>query len=377
MPSIATSGEVTLRLMAAPTDAGQGGSVSGGRILEWIDKAGFACAAGWSGRYCVTAYVGNIDFHRPVQIGDLVEVSAQLVLTGRSSMTIVVDVSSRNPREGRVEHAFACRMVFVAVDDDGRTVPVPQWDPPGAVLRAAQDEAQRRIGLRERVQALVAAQDWDGESGAHAMTLRFLAAPTDVNWGGKVHGGILMRWLDEAGYVCASSWSRRHVVSRFSGGVSFVRPIRIGDLVEIQARLVRTGRTSMHVALRVLAGNPRAGELVLTTQCTSVYVALDPDGTPTAVPPWTPRTEVDRASQRLAEEFTALRNDPALTAGLLDAPERPPGQSWEARPVSRPVSSWRRHGRRRPSSAPRRVARRPGPAPCRPGRRVRRGTLRR
>ncbi|HOI03251.1 MAG TPA: hotdog domain-containing protein, partial [Dermatophilaceae bacterium] len=92
MPSTATTGQVTLRFLAAPTDAGQGGSVSGGRILEWIDKAGFACAAGWSGRYCVTAYVGNIDFHRPVQVGDLVEVSAQLVLTGRSSMTIVVDV---------------------------------------------------------------------------------------------------------------------------------------------------------------------------------------------------------------------------------------------------------------------------------------------
>jgi acyl-CoA hydrolase len=231
MPSTATTGQVTLRFLAAPTDAGQGGSVSGGRILEWIDKAGFACAAGWSGRYCVTAYVGNIDFHRPVQVGDLVEVSAQLVLTGRSSMTIVVDVSSGNPRGGRVEHAFECRMVFVAVDDDGRTVEVPQWNPPGAVLRAAQAEARRRVQLREQVKALVAAQDWDGETGAHGSTLRFLAAPTDVNWGGKVHGGILMRWLDETGYVCASAWSHTHVVSRFSGGVSFLRPIRIGDLV--------------------------------------------------------------------------------------------------------------------------------------------------
>ena len=145
MPSTATTGQVTLRFLAAPTDAGQGGSVSGGRILEWIDKAGFACAAGWSGRYCVTAYVGNIDFHRPVQVGYLVEVSAQLVLTGRSSMTIVVDVSSGNPRGGQVEHAFECRMVFVAVDDEGRTVDVAQWDPPGAVLRAAQAEARRRI----------------------------------------------------------------------------------------------------------------------------------------------------------------------------------------------------------------------------------------
>ena len=315
MPSTAQTGLVTLRFLAAPTDAGHGGAVSGGRILEWIDKAGFACAAGWSGRYCVTAYVGNIDFHRPVQVGDLVEVCAQLVLTGRSSMTIVVDVSSGNPRGGQVEHAFECRMVFVAVDDDGRTVDVTPWDPPGAVLRAAAAQARRRVGLREQVKALVAAQDWTSPTLAHETTLRFLAAPTDVNWGGKVHGGILMRWLDETGYVCASSWSHTHVVSRFSGGVSFLRPIRIGDLVEIQSRLVHTGRTSMHVALRVLAGSPRTGELEPATQCTSVYVALDADGRPCPVPSWTPTTPVDVEAQRRAMEFMALRADPAFRSG--------------------------------------------------------------
>ncbi|HRW19659.1 MAG TPA: acyl-CoA thioesterase [Dermatophilaceae bacterium] len=311
MPSTATTGHVTLRFMAAPTDAGQGGSVSGGRILEWIDKAGFACAAGWSGRYCVTAYVGNIDFHRPIQVGDLVEVSAQVVLTGRSSMTIVVDVSSGDPRGGVVEHAFACRMVFVAMAE-GAAVPVPQWDPQRAVLLAAKAEAERRIALRAKVIELVSAEDWDGESTAHRESLRMLAAPTDVNWGGKLHGGILMRWIDETGYVCASEWSRAHVVSRFAGGVSFIRPIHIGDLVEIQARLVLTGRTSMHVALRVLAGNPRSGELALATQCTSVYVALDGERRPTPVPAWEPTTAADIASRDRAREFMELRNDPAF-----------------------------------------------------------------
>lgn len=315
MSTTATTGRVTLRLLAAPTDAGQGGTVSAGRILEWIDKAGFACAAGWSGSYCVTAYVGNIDFSRPIQVGDLVEVSAQLVLTGRSSMTIAVDVASGSPRGGRVEHAFQCRMVFVAVDDAGAATTVPPWDPPGSVLRAAQVDAQRRVALREKVMALVAAQDWTGETAAHAETLRFLAAPTDVNWGGKVHGGIVMRWLDETGYTCASGWSRAHVVSRFSGGVSFVRPIRIGDLIEIQSRLVLTGRSSMHVALRVLSGSPRSGELALATQCTSVYVALGPNGRPCEVPAWVPTTAVDIAARDRALEFKALRADPAFRHG--------------------------------------------------------------
>ena len=62
--------ELTLRFLAAPTDvAFLGGSVHGGRVLEWIDKAAYALAVGWSGHYCVTAYVGNIHFARPIDIG--------------------------------------------------------------------------------------------------------------------------------------------------------------------------------------------------------------------------------------------------------------------------------------------------------------------
>src|SRR5687768_14317590 len=64
--------EITLRFLAAPTDAGYSGNVTGGRVLEWIDRGGYACAVGWSGSYCVTAYVGNVKFGRPVTVGDLV-----------------------------------------------------------------------------------------------------------------------------------------------------------------------------------------------------------------------------------------------------------------------------------------------------------------
>ena len=61
---------------------------------------------------------------------------------------------------------------------------------------------------------------------------------------------------------------------------------------------MHTGRTSMHIALRVLAGSPRTGELELATQCTSVYVALDAEGRPDPVPTWSPTTSVDLAAQQ-------------------------------------------------------------------------------
>ena len=64
-------------------------------------------------------------------------------------------------------------------------------------------------------------------------TLRFLAAPSDVNWGGKVHGGTVMRWIDEAAYVCAAGWNRGPTIAVYAGGVRFYRPLLIGSVVEV------------------------------------------------------------------------------------------------------------------------------------------------
>ena len=116
---------IVLRFLAAPMDITYGGTVHGGKLLEWIDKAGYACAVGWSGRYCVTVYVGDVRFTRPVAIGELVEVEAQLVHTGRTSMHILVSVSSADPKTGEFTEATRCLTVFVAVDADGRPAPVP------------------------------------------------------------------------------------------------------------------------------------------------------------------------------------------------------------------------------------------------------------
>ena len=88
--------DVTFRFLAEPTDVNFGGKVHGGAVMKWIDQAGYACAAGWAGRYCVTVYVGGIQFERPIQVGQIVEVHAQIVHTGSTSMHVAVDVAARD-----------------------------------------------------------------------------------------------------------------------------------------------------------------------------------------------------------------------------------------------------------------------------------------
>ena len=87
----------------------------------------------------------------------------------------------------------------------------------------------------------------------HEVNFRFLAQPTDVNFGGKVHGGMVMKWIDQAGYACAVAWSGAYCVTASVSGIQFVKPILIGDLVTVRARLIHTGRSSMHMAVDVLA----------------------------------------------------------------------------------------------------------------------------
>ncbi len=139
------------------------------------------------------------------------------------------------------------------------------------------------------------------------VTFRFLAQPTDVNFGGKVHGGMAMKWIDQAGYACAVGWSGAYCVTVSVSGIQFVAPILIGDLVTVRARLIHTGRSSMHMAVDVLARALRSGEQRLATSCVMVFVALDsPDGHPTQVPVWEPRNEEDQRLQAYAKQLMEL-----------------------------------------------------------------------
>lgn len=132
------------------------------------------------------------------------------------------------------------------------------------------------------------------------ITLRFVAEPADENLYGKVHGGAVMRWIDQAGHACATNWSGKACVTVYVGGIRFYKPIRIGHLVEVRARLIHTGRTSMHIAVDVLSRDLRTHESQAATHCVIVFVALDADGRRVEIPPWRPETEMEKAMENYA-----------------------------------------------------------------------------
>jgi acyl-CoA hydrolase len=155
------------------------------------------------------------------------------------------------------------------------------------------------------------------------LEFRFLAEPTDVNFGGKVHGGTVMKWIDQAGYACAVGWSGRYCVTVAVGGIQFVAPILIGDLVQVRCKLVYTGTSSMHLAVDVLARDLKSLAERLATHCVITFVALDaPDGKPAPVPSWVPVSEEDLALAQYALKVMEVRRRTDQETSVL-RPARP------------------------------------------------------
>lgn len=307
---------IVLRFLAAPADTAAGGaSVAAGSVMEWIDKAGYACAVGWAGGYCVTAYVGNVQHRHPIPPGSLVEVQARIIHTGRSSMHVVVTVSSADIASRSYEPATTCLLVFVAKDADGHPTAVPEWVPRSAADRALNASALERIPARVEIKRRMLEQAYTDATSAARTTLRFLVPPGVVNFGGKAHGGTVMRWIDEAAFACATAWNGLHggsegtAVAVYSGGIHFLQPVRIGDLVDVEARLIHTGERSMHLSIRVESADPRSPrDRALTTQCMSVFVVPGVDGTARPVPQWRPELDEDVRLDEHARDLIERRH---------------------------------------------------------------------
>ena len=139
--------------------------------------------------------------------------------------------------------------------------------------------------------------------------------PTDASSAGFVHGGVVMKLIDEVAGVAAVRHSHSRVVTAGADRLTFLLPIHIGDLVTLRASVNAAWRTSMEVGVRVESENPRTGEEHHTNTAYLTMVAVDEEGRPTAVPslvtasPDERRREAEaqlRRANRLAEREQIL-----------------------------------------------------------------------
>lgn len=124
----------------------------------------------------------------------------------------------------------------------------------------------------------------------HQLSMTVLMTPDMVNFSGKVHGGHILKLLDQVAYACASRYAGCYVVTLSVDRVMFRQPIHVGELVTFLASVNYTGRTSMEVGIKVIAEDIHGNFVRHANSCFFTMVAVNQNSEPVAVPPLQPQT---------------------------------------------------------------------------------------
>lgn len=134
--------------LVLPNDTNQLGNLLGGRLMHWIDIAAAISAQRHCGKVCVTASVDELNFHHAIKLGEVVTLQASVNRAFRTSMEVGVVVTAQGLRGGALRRANNAYLTFVAIDELGRPVPVPQIVPTTEDENRRYEEALARRDLR-------------------------------------------------------------------------------------------------------------------------------------------------------------------------------------------------------------------------------------
>ncbi|WP_455229594.1 acyl-CoA thioesterase [Geopseudomonas aromaticivorans] len=147
------------------------------------------------------------------------------------------------------------------------------------------------------------------QSGNAQLTMSVLMTPDKANFSGNVHGGTLLKYLDEVAYACASRYAGRYVVTLSVDQVMFRQPIHVGELVTFLASVNYTGSTSMEIGIKVLTEDIRNQTVRHTNSCYFTMVAVDGHGKSVPVPAIDPQTAEEKRRYAQAEQRRQIRRE--------------------------------------------------------------------
>lgn len=228
------------------------GTLFGGAGLAHMDRVAFITAARHARANFVTASCERIDFVAPAHLGDIIELNGRVIRTGRRSLGVEIELVAEAPLSG--ERRQCTRGVFNMV-----AVEVPaHMPPPPTSLPAKEDGVLRMVDL---------------------------VMPDQTSHYGNLYGGSALAMMGKAAFVVATRHAHKAVVMAASRQADFVHAITPGEVVEIEARLTATGRTSMTIEAKLWAEDLASGERHLCGTAEFVMVAVDADHRPQMIAP--------------------------------------------------------------------------------------------
>jgi uncharacterized protein (TIGR00369 family) len=244
---------VRLIEMIFPGDANHHGTLFGGVALAHMDKVAFLAATLHGRAPFVTASTQKIDFAAPGRVGDIIEATGRVVRVGNSSLDVEIELIAEAPVSG--ERRVCTRGVFVMVAVKGPDTRLPL--PPIAALAPVVDDG--------------------------ALRMVDIVFPQHTNHFGTLYGGDALKLMGKAAFIAATRHARAVMVMAASDRVDFTSPIREGEMVELIARVVHTGRSSVQVSVDLIAEHLLDGDRRHAATSMFTMVAVDDNGRPIPV----------------------------------------------------------------------------------------------
>ena len=139
---------IKMSILMTPDKANFAGNIHWGAILKHLDEIAYACASRYCGHYVVTLSVDKVLFKHPVHVGELVTFLASINYTGRTSMEIGIKVIAEDVIKRTVKHTNTCYFTMVAVDENAKPTPIPQFNPTTEIQKRRFKNAKIRRELR-------------------------------------------------------------------------------------------------------------------------------------------------------------------------------------------------------------------------------------
>lgn len=244
--------ETSLIDLIFPGDTNHHGTLFGGAALAHMDKVAFIAATRHAHVDFVTASCERIDFAAPAHLGEIVEVTGRIARVGRRSLTVEVDLVAEALLTGERRLCTRGRFNMVSVDRDAAVPPLEETEPAPAT------------------------------AGVRMVELVF---PDQASHNHILFGGHAMAQMGKAAFVAATRHCRRTVVLAASQRLDFTSPVKVGEIMEIEAAVTGTGTSSMQVTVDLWGENLKTGERRKAAEGVFVMVALDADQRPTPVRP--------------------------------------------------------------------------------------------
>ncbi len=312
--------EAHLDEWVAPDIGDERGYLRAGKVFEWMDVVGVLAATRHCRRPVATASVDGIELREPIRVGERVTMTAVVGHTSRASIGVSVSMTHGPPKAG-ARRTLAGHMTFVALDDDGRAMAVPQLQPETPAEVARFREGQLRREFRKKLLAgQLPALPSPGSLPTppeRALFVRELlklfprsfqlpfervdplkprqrhlsyvhkiepVRTNKLNFHGTLYGGTLMRWIETNANLSARAYLDGGPV-RFTGlhGLTFIRPVQPHVFVHIRSAVAHTSSALLTVLVNVHAENPLAGHQHETLRAFLTYAPID--GSTARVPP--------------------------------------------------------------------------------------------